>query len=100
MAVPQTANSTDITSVIANLSSRQNGRPKTKISGRKRAAILMLALGEQYGGKIWSMLDDDEVKDLSIHFGHRKVVDIGYVCSVCLSSECSQPFQTYIRVRG
>src|SRR6266436_7075790 len=66
MAVPQTANSTDITSVIANLSSRQNGRPKTKLSGRKRAAILMLALGEQYGGKIWSMLDDDEVKDLSI----------------------------------
>src|SRR5437879_4242691 len=66
MAAPQTANSTDITSVIANLSSRQNGRPKTKISGRKRAAILMLALGEQYGGKIWSMLDDDEVKDLSI----------------------------------
>src|SRR6266436_9454694 len=66
MAVPQTANSTDITSVIANLSSRQNGRPKTKLSGRKRAAILMLALGEQYGGKIWSMLDDDEVKDLSV----------------------------------
>src|SRR5205823_3059025 len=66
MAVPQTANSTDITSVIANLSSRQNGRPKTKISGGQRAAILMLALGEQYGGKIWSMLDDDEVKDLSI----------------------------------
>src|SRR5438045_5626816 len=66
MAVPQTANSTGITSVIANLSARQTGRPKTKISGRKRAAILMLALGEQYGGKIWSMLDDDEVKDLSI----------------------------------
>jgi flagellar motor switch protein FliG len=66
MAVPQTANSNDITSVIANLSTRQNGRPKTKVSGRKRAAILMLALGEQYGGKIWSMLDDDEVKDLSI----------------------------------
>src|SRR5205807_905527 len=66
MAVPQTANSNDITSVIANLSTRQIGRPKTKITGRKRAAILMLALGEQYGGKIWSMLDDDEVKDLSI----------------------------------
>src|SRR6266436_3504357 len=66
MAVPQTANSNDITSVIANLSTRQNGRPKTKLTGRKRAAILMLALGEQYGGKIWSMLDDDEVKDLSI----------------------------------
>ncbi|MGB6395224.1 MAG: flagellar motor switch protein FliG, partial [Bradyrhizobium sp.] len=66
MAVPKTANSNDITSVIANLSTRQNGKPKAKIGGRKRAAILMLALGEQYGGKIWSMLDDDEVKDLSV----------------------------------
>ncbi len=26
----------------------------------------MLALGEQYGGKIWSLLDDDEVRELSI----------------------------------
>ena len=66
MAVPQTANSNDITSIIANLATRQNGKPKAKIGGRKRAAILMLALGEQYGGKIWSMLDDDEVKDLSV----------------------------------
>src|SRR6202011_1483231 len=66
MAVPQTANSNDITSVIANLSTRQNGRPKTKLSGPRRAAILMLALGEKYGGKVWSMLDDDEVRELSL----------------------------------
>ena len=26
----------------------------------------MLALGEQYGGKVWSLLDDDEVRELSI----------------------------------
>ncbi len=26
----------------------------------------MLALGEQYGGKIWSLLDDDELRELSI----------------------------------
>src|SRR5436305_987706 len=76
MAVPQTANSTDITSVIANLSSRQNGRPKTKISGRKRAAILMLALGEQYGGKIWSMLDDDEVRQLSLEMSTLGTVEV------------------------
>ena len=37
------------------------------MSGPKRAAILMLALGEQYGGKVWSLLDDDEVRELSIH---------------------------------
>ncbi len=26
----------------------------------------MLALGEQHGGKIWSLLDDDELRQLSI----------------------------------
>src|SRR6202046_3786117 len=67
MAVPQTTNSGDITSVIATLASRQSNRPKgPPLSGPKRAAILMLALGEQYGGKVWSLLDDDEVRELSI----------------------------------
>src|SRR6201997_5061897 len=66
MNVPQTANANDITSVIANLAQRQKGKPREKIPGPKRAAMLMLALGEQYGGKIWQMLDDDEVRELSL----------------------------------
>src|SRR5258708_5808227 len=67
MAVPQTTNSSDIATVIANLASRQGNRPKgPTMSGPKRAAILMLALGEQYGGKVWSLLDDDEVRELSM----------------------------------
>src|SRR5450432_496468 len=67
MAVPQTTNAHDITSVIATLAKRQSDRPKGEVlSGPKRAAILMLALGEQYGGKVWSLLDDEEVKDLSV----------------------------------
>ena len=67
MSVPQTTNATDITSVIANLASRQSNRPKgPPMSGPRRAAILMLALGEQYGGKVWSLLDDDEVRELSM----------------------------------
>src|SRR6266849_10131138 len=67
MSVPQTTNSSDIATVIANLASRQGNRPKgPAMSGPKRAAILMLALGEQYGGKVWSLLDDDEVRDLSV----------------------------------
>jgi flagellar motor switch protein FliG len=66
MALPQTANSNDITSVIASLAPRQANKAKTAIAGPKRAAILMLALGEQYGGKIWELLDDDEVRELSI----------------------------------
>ncbi len=60
-------NTNDIAGVVATLASRQNGRAKTApLSGPKRAAIMMLALGEQYGGKVWSMLDDDEVRELSV----------------------------------
>src|SRR6202521_4955986 len=67
MAVPQITAANEIASVIATLAGRQGARPKGKpISGPKRAAILMLALGEQYGGKIWTMLDDDELRELSI----------------------------------
>src|SRR6478672_1187243 len=67
MAVPQTSNASDITTVIASLANRQSNRPKAKpLVGPKRAAILMLALGEQYGGKAWALLDDDEVRELSI----------------------------------
>src|SRR6476620_9397781 len=63
----QGQNSNDITSVIATLAQRQSGREKTPpMSGPKRAAILMLALGEQYGGKVWQQLDDDEVRELSL----------------------------------
>ena len=67
MAVPQTQNTNDIAGVIATLANRQGARPKGKpMSGRKRAAVLMLALGEQYGGKVWGLLDDDEVRELSL----------------------------------
>src|SRR5712675_627415 len=80
MAVPQTANTNDIASVIATLASRQSNRPKpASLPGPKRAAILMLALGEQYGGKIWSLLDDDEVRELSIHMSSLGTVDAGVV---------------------
>src|ERR1700738_5291384 len=67
MAVPQAAqNTNDITSVIESLAKRQAGKEKKDIPGPKRAAMLMLALGEQYGGKIWQLLDDDEVRELSL----------------------------------
>src|SRR5215475_4973242 len=67
MSLPQQAqNSDDITSVIASLAPRQAGKEKRDIPGPKRAAMLMLALGEQYGGKVWGMLDDDEVRELSM----------------------------------
>jgi flagellar motor switch protein FliG len=81
MAAPQQAsNANDITSVISALASRQSGRPKSKpLSGPKRAAILMLALGEQYGGKVWAQLDDDEVRELSIHMSTLGTVEADVV---------------------
>src|ERR1041384_4777151 len=76
MAAVPAQNSNDITTVISALASRQSGRPKSKPwSGPKRGAILMLALGEQYGGKVWSMLDDDEVRELSIHMSTLGTVE-------------------------
>src|SRR6201987_3760510 len=68
MALPQTtsSNANDITSVIQGLAARQQGKPREKVPGSQRAAMLMLALGDQYGGKGWSLLDDDEVRELSL----------------------------------
>src|SRR5215203_1147898 len=80
MAVPQTSNAHDITTVIASLASRQSNRPKAKpLAGAQRAAVLMLALGEQYGGKVWALLDDDEVRELSIHMSTLGTVEADIV---------------------
>ena len=80
MSVPQTTNANDITSVIASLASRQANRPKGQaLSGPKRAAILMLALGETYGGKIWALLDDDEVRELSHAMSSLGVIEAASV---------------------
>src|ERR1700729_3416256 len=81
-AVPQTTgdNTSDIASVVATLAQRQGSRPASKpISGPKRAAILMLALGEQYGGKVWAQLDDDEVRELSMHMSTLGTVEVDVV---------------------
>ncbi len=52
---------------MAELASRAQVNPgKRRLTGPERAAVLMLALGEQYGGKIFSMLDDDELREISI----------------------------------
>src|SRR3981081_1077753 len=59
----------EIANLVATLAGRQaangagTGRPLT---GPERAAVLMLALGEQHGDKIWKLLDDDELRQLSL----------------------------------
>src|SRR5258708_40188949 len=35
------------------------------LSGAERAAVLLLALGDEHGAPIWKSLDDEEVKEVS-----------------------------------
>ena len=92
MALPQTTNANDITSVISSLAARQGNRKQTApVSGPKRAAMLMLALGEQYGGKVWSLLDDDEVRELSIHMSTLGTVEADVVEDMLLEFVSRMP---------
>jgi flagellar motor switch protein FliG len=36
-----------------------------QLTGAERSAIIMLALGEEHSAKIWQMMDDDEIKEVS-----------------------------------
>jgi len=56
----------DLAGAMATLASRPAPTGMRRLTGRERAAVLMLALGEQYGAKIWGMLDDDELRELSV----------------------------------
>jgi flagellar motor switch protein FliG len=40
--------------------------PPKPMNGAERAAVLLLALGEEYGAKIWAQLDDDELRQLGV----------------------------------
>ena len=59
--------SSEIADLVATLAGRQaqHGAGR-ELSGAERAAVLMLALGEQYGEKVWKLLDDDELRQISI----------------------------------
>ncbi|HVZ51561.1 MAG TPA: flagellar motor switch protein FliG [Pseudolabrys sp.] len=57
----------DIGSLIAELGKRpQVKEGRRRLTGPERAAVLMLALGEKYGGKIFGLLDDDELREISV----------------------------------
>jgi flagellar motor switch protein FliG len=70
----------DIGGLMAELASRpQVNAGKRKLKGPERAAVLMLALGEQYGGPIFSMLDDDELREISIVMSSLGMVEANEV---------------------
>jgi len=73
--------SATLESAMAILASRTQGKKPLaeSINGAKRAAILMLALGEEYGGKIWGLLDDEEVRRISVMMSTLGTVDASSV---------------------
>jgi flagellar motor switch protein FliG len=74
VAVPDRLN--EINELMAMLTDRraQNG-PGRRLNGSERAAVLMLALGEQYGDKVWKLLDDDELRQISIAMSNLGAIE-------------------------
>src|SRR5256714_9548890 len=57
----------EIADLVATLAGRQTqSGPGRKLRGPERAAVLMLALGEEHGERVWKLLDDDELRQLSV----------------------------------
>jgi flagellar motor switch protein FliG len=86
MAAQPNKSNQDIESIVAALASRQptDGRKVRALSGPERAAVFMLALGEQYGGKVWNLLDDDELRALSVTMSTLGTVEAESVESLLL----------------
>lgn len=51
----------------------------TALPGPDRAAVLMLALGNQYGQKVWRSLDDDEIRTLSLAMSRLGTIEASTV---------------------
>jgi flagellar motor switch protein FliG len=53
-----------------------NGKP---LSGTERAAVLLLSLGQEHGEDVWKLLDEDEVRELSVSIARLGVIDSNIV---------------------
>src|SRR5215510_488602 len=49
------------------------------LTGPERAAIFLLSLGEEHGTKLWAMLEEDEVREISQLMSNLGTVSSGLV---------------------
>jgi flagellar motor switch protein FliG len=87
MASPAAAQTSteELTNLVATLAGRQPASgPGRHLRGPERAAVLMLALGDQYGEQVWKMLDDDDLRTLSLTMSSLGTVDAGSVEALLL----------------
>src|SRR5690606_7703174 len=77
MATVEEAKNEEIGALVAQLAHRSQSTSGTRrrLTGPERAAILMLALGDKYGSKIFNMLDDDELREISIIMSTLGTID-------------------------
>ncbi|MGE0061027.1 MAG: flagellar motor switch protein FliG [Xanthobacteraceae bacterium] len=76
--VQEATQNEDIGALVAQLAHRSQGASasgRRRLTGPERAAVLMLALGDKYGSKIFNMLDDDELREISIIMSTLGTVD-------------------------
>ena len=55
------------------------GHAHRPLNGAERASVLLLALGEQHGTEIWKLLDDEEIRTLSLTMSGLGTIDSGAV---------------------
>jgi flagellar motor switch protein FliG len=55
-----------------------SSRPRA-LTGHEKAAIIMLVLGEKHGAKVWPLLDDDEIRAISLAMSQLGSIDSGMV---------------------
>ncbi|MEL0113426.1 MAG: hypothetical protein VW835_16975, partial [Rickettsiales bacterium] len=53
------------------------------LSGREKAAVLMLSAGEEHAGKLFTNMEDEEIRDLS-----QTMAELGNVSSVIVEQLC------------
>lgn len=47
----------------------------SSLTGQQKAAVIMLSLGEENGAALWSLMDDDEVREISLAMSNLGKVD-------------------------
>ncbi len=50
-----------------------------QLSGAEKAAVIMLALGEEHGMQLWQLMDDDEIKEITLAMSNLGQIDSNMV---------------------
>lgn len=48
---------------------------RTQLSGAEKAAVIMLALGEEHGLQLWQLMDDEEIKEITLAMSSLGQID-------------------------